>query len=106
MNSNSNAIYNYKNDKNYSYQIIFLDNLQQSSNFLVDKKKEIAINIPAMRLNRDDNLKLKEKILSMTNEERKGLGINNSTPWYMKNHETSWFLYEIEHISIGIIFWF
>ena len=96
MNSNSNAIYNYKNDKNYSYQIILLDNLQQSSNFLVDKKKEIAINIPAMRLNRDDNLKLKEKILSMTNEERKGLGINKSTLLYMKNHETSWFLYEIE----------
>ena len=56
----------------------------------------MEFNIPAMRLNRDDNLKLKEKILSMTNEERKGLGINKSTLWYMKNHETSWFLYEIE----------
>ena len=56
----------------------------------------MEFNIPAMRLNRDDNLKLKEKILSMTNEERKGLGINKSTLLYMKNHETSWFLYEIE----------
>ena len=37
-----------------------------------------------MRLNRKDNLKLREKILSITNEEIKMLGINKSTLWYLK----------------------
>jgi len=86
INLNFNARYNYKNGKNYSYQNILLDNLQQLSNFVVGKKKEIEFNIPAMRLNRNDNLKLKEKISSMTSEERKGFGINKSTLWYMKNN--------------------
>jgi hypothetical protein len=40
INSNFNARYNYKNSKNYSYQIILQDNLQQLVNFIVNKKKE------------------------------------------------------------------
>ncbi|MDH3765042.1 MAG: hypothetical protein OER82_04445 [Nitrosopumilus sp.] len=63
-----------------------MDNLQQLSNFVVGKKKEIEFNIPAMKLHRNDNLKLKEKISSMTNEERKGFEINKSTLWYMKKN--------------------
>jgi len=86
INLNFNAKYNYKNDKNYSYQNILQDNLQQLSNFVVGKKKEIEFNIPAMKLHRNDNLKLKEKISSMTNEERKGFGINKSTLWHMKKN--------------------
>jgi len=37
-------------------------------------------------LNRKDNLKLREKILSITNEERKMLGINKSTLWYVQRN--------------------
>ena len=36
-----------------------------------------------MKLNRNDNVELREKILKMTNE-RKQLGINKSTLWYLK----------------------
>ncbi|MGH1568684.1 MAG: hypothetical protein ACRBBZ_05820 [Nitrosopumilus sp.] len=32
-----------------------------------------------MKLNRHDNLELRERILSMTHDERKQLGINKST---------------------------
>lgn len=39
INSNFNAKYNYKNNKNYSYQIILQDNLQQLVNLIVGKKK-------------------------------------------------------------------
>ena len=39
INLNFNTRYNYKNGKNYSYQIILQDNLQQLSNFILDKKK-------------------------------------------------------------------
>ena len=79
INSNFNAKYNYKNDKNYSYQIILQDNLQQLANFIMEKKKEFDFIIPKMNLNRNNNLELREKILNMTNEERKQLGINKST---------------------------
>ena len=84
INSNFNAKYNYKNNKQYSYQIILQDNLQQLSNFILEKKKEFDFSIPKMKSNRNDNLELRERILSMSTEERKQLGINKSTLWYMK----------------------
>jgi len=62
--SNFNAKYNYKNGKNYSYQIIVQDNLQQLSNFIVEKKKDFDFVIPKMKLNRNDNWELREKILN------------------------------------------
>jgi CRISPR-associated protein Cas1 len=86
INSNFNAKYNYKNNKNYSYQIILQDNMQQLSNFILEKKKEFEFNIPKIKLNRNDNVKLREKILDMTSKERKQLGINKSTLWYMKKN--------------------
>ncbi|WP_420545511.1 hypothetical protein [Nitrosopumilus sp.] len=39
-----------------------------------------------MKLKRNDNVQLKEKILNMTSEERKQLGINKSTLWYIKKN--------------------
>ena len=86
INSNFNAKYNYKNGKNYSYQIILQDNLQQLSNFIVDKKNEFDFVIPMIKLNRNDNMELRNKILNMTSEERKQLGINKSTLWYIKKN--------------------
>lgn len=86
INSNFNAKYNYKNGKNYSYQIILQDNLQQFSNFIVEKKKEFDFGIPKIKLNRIDELELREKILSMTSEQRKQLGLNKSTLWYIKKN--------------------
>ena len=88
INSNFNSRYSYKNNKQYSYQIILQDNLQQLSNFIVDKKKEFDFVIPKMKFNRNDNLELREKILNMTPDERKKLGINKSTLWYVKKNLT------------------
>jgi len=86
INSNFNAKYNYKNGKNYSYQIILQDNLQQLANFVIDKKKDFEFIIPKMKLNRNDDLELREKILCMNSDERKKLGINKSTMWHIKNN--------------------
>ena len=86
INSNFNARYNYKNNKQYSYQIILQDNLQQLSNFIVDKKKEFDFVIPKMKLNRNDDVELRRKILNMTSKERKELGINKSTLWHIKKN--------------------
>ncbi len=84
--SNFNAKYNYKNGKHYSYQIILQDNLQQLDNFIMDKKKEFDFVIPKIKLNRNDDVELREKILNMTTNERKQLGINKSTLWYIKKN--------------------
>ncbi len=86
INSNFNARYNYKNGKNYSYQVILQDNLQQLSNFIVGKKEEFEFLIPKIKFDRKDSLELTEKILNMTTEERKKLGINKSTLWHMKKN--------------------
>ena len=86
INSNFNARYTYKNNKQYSYQIILQDNLQQLSNFILEKKKEFAFNIPKFTTERKDNLELREKILNMTSEERKQLGINKFALWYIKKN--------------------
>jgi CRISPR-associated protein Cas1 len=60
--------------------------VQQLANFILEKKQEMEFNVPLMKLNRKDNLKLKEKILNMTNQERKELGINKSTLWYIRKN--------------------
>ena len=62
------------------------DNLQQLANFVVEKKKDFEFVIPKMNLNRNDNVELRERILNMTSEERKQLGINKSTLWYIKKN--------------------
>ena len=79
INSNFNVRHNYKNGKNYSYQIILHDNLQQLGNFTSDKKKEFEFVIPKMKLNRNDNVELREKILNMTTEKQKR--IRFGTKW-------------------------
>jgi CRISPR-associated protein Cas1 len=86
INSNFNSKYNYKNDKQYSYQIILQDDLQQLSNFIVDKEKEFDFNIPQIKLNRNDGVELRGKILKMTAKERERLGINKSTLLYIKKN--------------------
>jgi len=86
INSNFNAKYHYKNGRNYSYQVILQDNLQQLSNFIVEKKKEFDFVIPKMKLNRNDNSELREKILNMTPEDMKKLRINKSTLWNIKKN--------------------
>ena len=73
INSNFNSKYSYKNGKNYSYQIILQDNLQQLSNFILEKKEEFDFVIPKMQLNRNDNVELRNRILDMTSGERKKL---------------------------------
>jgi len=39
-----------------------------------------------MKLNRNDDVELRKKILKMSQEERQKLGINKSTIWYIKKN--------------------
>ncbi|MCH8914413.1 MAG: hypothetical protein IIA82_00955 [Thaumarchaeota archaeon] len=76
----------YKSGKNYQYAVILEDNVQQLAKQILDKTKKFEIVIPEITLARNDVLKLREKIELMTTEERKQLGINKSTLWYLKKN--------------------
>ncbi|MBS3921966.1 MAG: CRISPR-associated endonuclease Cas1 [Nitrosarchaeum sp.] len=72
--------------KNYYYDIILSDNISKLSLFISEKNKNIIFDIPNLSFKRNDYLSLKEKILKMTPEQRKKLGINKSTLFYMKKN--------------------
>jgi CRISPR-associated protein Cas1 len=65
------------------------DNVSQLAQYISDKKKTIEFVVPHVEINRDDDLLIREKILSMSPEERKKLDINKSILWYLKKNITS-----------------
>ena len=75
--------------KYFAYQNILNSNISQLAQFVGDRKKTLEIRVPPIRINRDDNLELREKILNMSPEERKKLGIGKSTLWYLKKNVMS-----------------
>jgi CRISPR-associated protein Cas1 len=81
---NFNRQTSYKG-KNHTYQYILFDNIQQLANFIVGKKKgSMKFDIPVIKLQRNDSLELRQRILAMSLAERKKFGINKSTLWYQK----------------------
>ena len=60
-------------------------NLKIKTN-LSSKKKEFDFGVPKIKLNRKDYLEFRKKILNMTSDERKRLGINKSTLWHIKKN--------------------
>lgn len=86
INQNFNLKVLYKDRKNHSYHNILVDNVQNLANFISEKRKQFDFNIPKINLQRNDNLQIREKILNMTSEEMKTLGINKSTLWSIKKN--------------------
>jgi CRISPR-associated protein Cas1 len=73
-------------EKNYTYQNILHDSIQYLAHYISERKRNIEFAIPKFEIIRDDTASLREKILSMTPEGRKRLGINKSTLWYMRKN--------------------
>lgn len=86
INLNFNLKAPYKNSKNHTYQNILQDNVQQLANFISEKKKGMEFFIPKRKIYRNDELDIQKKILTMTPDERRKLGINKSTLWYIKKN--------------------
>jgi len=82
---NFNKKVGYKG-KNYYYHNILNDNITKLSHFISDKYNKLELNIPGIKLSRNDYVTLRERILKMTPEYRKRLGINKSTLFYMKKN--------------------
>ncbi len=84
--SNFNTKVSYKQGKKYHYQVILADIVQSLSAYVLDKKKHFDILIPELILLRNDTIDVQKKILGMTSQQRKQLGINKSTLWYIKQN--------------------
>lgn len=76
----------YKSGKNYLYSVILEDNVQQLANHILEKTKNFDFDIPLVQIQRNDILQLRDRLESITPEERKRLRINKSTLWYMKRN--------------------
>lgn len=72
--------------KNHSYECILLDNVRTLANNVIGKTKTLKFEIPSIENERNDPVELRDKIMSITPEERKRLGINKSTLWYQKRN--------------------
>ena len=83
LNFNARAFYN---GKYYSYQNILYENVRLLANYIIGKSGKLQFNVPEFRIKREDNTDIRSKVLSLTPEDRKKLGINKSTLWYMQKH--------------------
>ena len=62
------------------------DNVAKLPLFIADKNNKVDFVVPKIVISRKDNLTLQEKILKMTPQQRRKLGINKSTLWYMQKN--------------------
>ena len=74
------------NGKNYYYQNVLFDNIRNFAHHISDKKKKFDFDIPKLTIHREDTILLRKKILALTTDDRKRLGINKSTLWYIKKN--------------------
>ena len=83
LNFNARAFYN---GKYYSYQNILYENVRLLANHIIGKSGKLQFNVPEFKIKREDNTDIRSKVLSLTPQDRKRLGINKSTLWYMQKH--------------------
>ncbi len=72
--------------KYYSYQNILYENVRLLTNYIMGKSSKLQFNVPMFKIKREDNTDIRNKVLSLTPQDRKRLGINKSTLWYMQKH--------------------
>ncbi len=59
-----------------------LDNIRTPADYVSDKSNVLEFYIPEVKIDRTDDIAVRDKILSITPAERKRLNINKSTLWY------------------------
>ena len=81
LNMNAKAAFK---GRNATYQTILFNNIETLANFVIGKSNRLDFDLPASASKRNDNLDIQHRILTMTPEERKRLGISKSGLWYQK----------------------
>ena len=70
--------------RNATCQTILFGNVQGLAHFVIGKSKRLDFGMPPLAVKRNDDLDVQERILAMTPQERKALGISKSGLWYQK----------------------
>lgn len=60
------------------------ENIRELSKYVLGKAMEMKFNIPNINMERNDNIEMRNKIVSIDPEKRKELKINKSTLWYQQ----------------------
>jgi CRISPR-associated protein Cas1 len=76
------------NGRNTTYQTILYNNVHALANYVLDRNKNLVFDVPALAVKRNDDLEISKRILSMTPDERKRLGISKSGLWYQRKKLT------------------
>ena len=56
------------------------------ASYIIGKSGKLKFDIPEFKINRVDSTDIRSKVLSLTPQDRKKLGINKSTLWYIQKH--------------------
>lgn len=78
LNMNAKAIFK---GRNAMYQTILYRNIQSLASFVIAKSTTLCFDVQAFTVGRNDNLCIQQRILAMTPDERKRLGISKSGLW-------------------------
>jgi len=81
--NNFNQCYEFKN-KQYSLENIMFENIRELSRYITGNSKQLEFPIPDIKIKRNDNSQVRDKIMSIDPEKRKELEINKSTLWYQQ----------------------
>ncbi|MEM0143651.1 MAG: hypothetical protein QXL94_06840, partial [Candidatus Parvarchaeum sp.] len=55
-------------------------------NYIIGKSSRPQFKVPEFRIKREDSTDIRNKVLNLTLQDRKRLGINKSTLWYIQKH--------------------
>jgi len=80
---NFNKRYEFRN-KQHTLENIMFENVRELSKYIMDKTKSLELKIPDIAISRNDNIPVRDKIISIDPEKRKELKINKSTLWYQQ----------------------
>ena len=81
--NNFNQCYEFRN-KQYGLENIMFENIREVSRYIIGNSKQLEFSIPDIKIKRNDNSQIRDKIMSIDPEKRKELKINKSTLWYQQ----------------------
>jgi len=81
--NNFNQRYEFKN-KQHTLENIMFENIRELSKYITGNSKSLEFPIPDIKIKRNDNSQVRERIMSIDPDKRKELKINKSTLWYQQ----------------------
>jgi CRISPR-associated protein Cas1 len=75
--------------RNYQWNTVMDMKVHELSDFLVGKRKTIDFSIPTIKLYRDDNTEMRNKILDISYSDWNNMGFSKGTLHYLKKNASS-----------------